>query len=70
MRGCRKFCQRRSNFDNGGFIFVCVCVGGVFFCFVFFVLFSSLFFLVDEGREDPRTTISGRFAGVPMMAQH
>ena len=34
-------------------------------------------FLVDEGREDPRTTISGpssarqrKFAGVPMMAQH
>ena len=39
-------------------------------------------FLVDEGREDPSTTIRGpssarqrnairwRFAGVPMMAQH
>ena len=39
-------------------------------------------FLVDEGREDPNTTISGpalapsktlfkwHFAGVPMMAQH
>ena len=39
-------------------------------------------FLVDEGREDPNTTISGhhwpasktpfkwRFAGMPMMAQH
>ena len=33
-----------------------------------------LFFLVDEGREDPNTTKSGpfewRFAGGPMMAQH
>ena len=34
-----------------------------------------LFFLVDEGREDTNTTISGpslewRFAGVPMMAQY
>ena len=40
------------------------------------------FYLVDEGKEDPNTTISGsssarqrnaiswRFAGVPMMAQH
>ena len=40
------------------------------------------FFLVDEGREDPSTSISGpssaykqnaikwRFAGMPMMAQH
>ena len=43
---------------------------------------QRLFFLVDEGREDPSTTISGpsparqqnaiqwRFAGVQMMAQH
>ena len=42
----------------------------------------DVIFLVDEGREDPSTTISGsssarqrnaikwRFAGVPMMAQH
>ena len=28
-------------------------------------------FLVDEGREDPNTTIfKWRFAGVPMMAQN
>ena len=44
--------------------------------------FFLLFFLVDEGREDPSTTISGpssarqrnaikwRFAGVPKMAKH
>ena len=25
-------------------------------------------FLVDKGREDPSTTISGLFRGVPMMA--
>ena len=25
-------------------------------------------FFVDKGREDPSTTISGRFGGVPMMA--
>ena len=42
----------------------------------------TTFFLVDVGREDPRTTISGlssarqrnaikwRFASVPMMARH
>ena len=45
-------------------------------------VFFFFFFLVDEGREDPSTTISGpssarqrntikwRFAGGPMMAQH
>ena len=38
--------------------------------------FDNVFFfsfLVDEGRKDPNTTISGpswRFAGVPMLAQH
>ena len=43
---------------------------------------GNIFFLVDEGREDQNTTISGpasvcqrnalkwRFAGVPMMAQN
>ena len=39
----------------------------------------TTFVLVDEGRKDPNTIISGqsasrqlkwRFAGVPMMAQH
>ena len=47
-----------------------------------FLPFSFTFFLVDEGREDPSTTISGpsparqrnaielRFAGVLMMAKH
>ena len=42
----------------------------------------TFFYLVDEGREDPKTNISGpssaasetpfkwRFAGVPMMTQH
>ena len=25
-------------------------------------------FFYDKGREDPNTTISGRFGGVPMMA--
>ena len=38
----------------------------------FFLFFFS--FLVDEGREDPYTSISGPFkwrsAGVPVMAQH
>ena len=44
--------------------------------------FDNLFPLVEEGRDDPSTTISGpslarqrnaikwRFAGVPMIAQH
>ena len=44
--------------------------------------FDGFFFLVDEGRENPSTTMSGpssanqknaikwRFAGVPMMVQH
>ena len=54
------------------------CQRGSNFDNVFFVLF----FLIDEGREDPSTTISGpssarqrnaikwRFAGVLIMAQH
>ena len=43
MRGSRKFCQRGSKFDN------------VFFLFLFFFIF----FLVDEGIEDPTSTING-----------
>ena len=45
-------------------------------------IFFSFFFLVDEGRKDPKTIINGPswarqrnaiiwwFAGVPMMAQN
>ena len=45
--------------------------------------FDNFFLIVDDGREDPNTTICGRyhwpasetpfkwrFAGVPLMAQH
>ena len=28
----------------------------------------TTFFFYDKGREDPITTISGRFGGEPMMA--
>ena len=40
------------------------------------MFFLFVFFLVDEGRDDPNTTISGptsacqRFSVIPMMAQH
>ena len=47
MRGSRKFCLRRSNFD-----------GFPFFSFFFF-------FLVDEGREYPSTTVSA-----PLSTRH
>ena len=65
MRGSRKFCQRGGGPTQADNVF------SFFFCF--------LFFLVDEGRYDPNTTISGsssarqrndikwRFAGVPLM---
>ena len=61
MHGSRKLCQRGSNFDS---------------------VFFYIFLLVDEGRKDPNTSISGpssarkqnaikgRFAGMPMLAQH
>ena len=54
--------------------------GGPILTFYLFIYFLP--FLVDEGRGDPSTTLSGsssdrqpnaikwRFAGVPMMAQH
>ena len=34
------------------------------------VLSEGVQFLVDEGKEDPNTTESGRFAGGPIMAEH
>ena len=64
------FCQWESSFDNGFFIIIII------------IIYYYYYYLVDEGREDPSTTISGpsstrqrnaikwRFAGVPMMAQH
>ena len=78
-RNCfKKFCEtgqgaghRQIGFDMRGSRKFCQ-VDGV--CF-FFCCCCCCCFLVDEGREDPNTSISGpyfkwRFAGVPMMAQH
>ena len=42
MRGSKKFCQRRSSFDN-----------------VYLFIFILFLCLVNEGREDPHTAISG-----------
>ena len=51
MRGSRKFCQRGS-LDNVFFIIICR---------IFFIegqqRFFFSFFLLNEGREDPHTTI-------------
>ena len=56
MRGSRKFARG----------------GSILATFFFLVLVCFLFvcFLVDEGWVDPNGTISGRFAGVLMMANH
>ena len=52
MRGSRKFCQRKSNFD------------GFFFSFFFFFFFF-FFFLVDEEREDPIPQYKRSIIGPP-----
>ena len=39
-------------------------------CLFFVVVVFLCVFLVDEEREDPNTTKSGRFAGGPMIAQY
>ena len=58
MRGSRKFCLRGSNFDLDNVVllllFFCFCL----FVYVYFYSFF-IFFLVDEGRKVPNTTISG-----------
>ena len=66
MRGSRKFCQRGSNYD-GVFLFACClffcccccCFFCLFVCFFFFFFFGGGGRVVNEGREDPNTTISG-----------
>ena len=60
MPRSRKFCQRRSKFDNALFLFFIVAVLFLFFFFVFFVFV----FVFDEGIEDPNTI------GGLMIAQH
>ena len=49
MRGSRKFCQSGVQIEKVMLLFF----------FLSFYVFYSLFILVDEGAQDPNTTLNG-----------